>query len=245
MNIALVGYGVMGQNLVEAIGFIEELTIVGVVDKMSGLGVNSFDELTIQPSVIIDFSHPSYLPEMLEYAIKNKIALVIATTGYTATDIALIEDASNQIPIVYTANTSLGVNVLKKILRTISPLLSEDYDIEIVEKHHNQKLDAPSGTAKQFVNEILSVTNKDYDIVYGRQGNQKRSSNEIGVHSLRGGTVVGEHSIYFYGEDEVIEIKHQANSKQVFTKGAIKAALYVNEKENGLYSMSDVLFEGE
>ncbi len=245
MNIALVGYGVMGKKLVEAVGLEQELTIVGVVDKTSNLGVNSFNELSIQPEVIIDFSHPSYLSEMLEYAIMNNVALVIATTGYLDSDITLIKDASKHIPIVQTANTSLGVNVLKQILRTISPLLSEDYDIEIVEKHHNQKLDAPSGTAKQLVNEILNVTEKDYDVIYGRNGNHKRAQNEIGVHAVRGGTVVGEHSIYFYGEDEVIEIKHQAHSKRVFTKGAIKAAQYIYGKDNGLYSMSDVLFKGE
>lgn len=240
MNVVLVGYGAMGERIVDRIGTTGGLSLVGVIDKMSNLGLNSFDELKIVPEVIIDFSHPANLKAMLDYAVDNKVGLVIATTGYTEDEETEIKAASKLIPIVKTSNTSLGIQVLLKAIRTITPAL-EEYDIEVIEKHHNQKLDSPSGTANLILDE-LQDSRKNSDLVYGRKGNQKRSQSEIGVHAVRGGTISGEHTVLFAGPDELIEIKHTALSKEVFVSGALKAAIYITDKNPGLYSMQDVLF---
>ena len=239
MNIVVVGYGAMGIQLVEKIGTTTGYTLVGVVDKQSNLGVNSFADLKSVPDVIIDFSHPSYLNEMLDYACDNKVGLVIATTGFNAKELQEIKTASKLIPILQTSNTSLGVNLLLEVIKQITPVL-EEFDIEVIEKHHNKKIDSPSGTAKVLVEELLQNSNKTRT-VHGRNGFEKRESNEIGVHAVRGGTIPGEHTIIYAGEDEIIEIKHSALSKQVFVTGALKAADYITSADSGLYTMSNVL----
>lgn len=240
MNLVISGFGTMGNVLLEEITNTNGVKLVGIVDKIRKEGLPSFNDLTEQVHCIIDFSHPSMLEELLTYGIKHNIPLVLATTNYSETDILKIKEASESIPILQTGNTSLGVNILLELVKEAARKL-ENFDIEIVEKHHNKKIDAPSGTANMLLNEIQSI--KEVTPVYGRSGVSKRETNDITTHSIRGGSVVGEHSVQFYGEDEVIEIKHIAQSKKIFTKGAIKAAYFLQNKEPGFYQMKDVLGE--
>ncbi len=241
MKIVISGFGQMGNVLLDEIARNDQFELVGVVDPLGKFGQESFDLLETIPDVIIDFSHPNLLPSLLEYATENAIGLVIATTGLSSEDIERINIASTTIPILQTGNTSLGVNLLVELINKIVPVLDDQFDIEIIEKHHNQKIDAPSGTAKMFVDEIVQSRNQSSNVLYGREGVSKRNPEDITVHAVRGGTITGEHSIIFAGNDEVIEIKHQALSKTVFATGALKAASYINTKENGLFKMKDVL----
>ena len=240
MTIVVSGYGAVGKLLVDKINVSDDYQLIGIVDLLGNKGVSSFNDLSETPDVIIDFSHPKVLPSLLEYAEENSVSLVIATTGYGTNDINLIKDASKTIPILHTSNTSYGVNVLLSAIKSLTNQLYKDYDIEVIEKHHNQKVDAPSGTAKMIVDEINDVINPS-KVVYGRNGESKRVNNEIGVHSIRGGTIAGEHTVLFAGEDEIIEIKHTALSKSVFVNGALKAASYIKGKPAGYYNMNDVL----
>lgn len=235
MRVALVGYGTMGQ-VIEKKLLEKQHEVVGIVSI--GL-LSDLEEIKDHFDVIIDFSHPSYLDMILAYVKKHNAPLVVATTGYTPEQIAQIKETAKANPIVYTANFSLGVTVMEEVLRQIAPILEDSFDIEVIEKHHNKKVDAPSGTAKMLVN-ALNVDNK-YEEVHGRQGMRKRAK-EIGIHAVRGGSIVGEHSVIFAGEDEVLEIKHEAHSKHIFANGAIKAASFLVGKEAGLYNMNDVLF---
>jgi 4-hydroxy-tetrahydrodipicolinate reductase len=201
-------------------------------------------EMTEKPQVIIDFSHPSCLDGLLEYCLTNGTALVIATTGYTAEQIEEIHKAAEQIPLFFTFNMSLGINLLADLAKKAVKVLGGQYDIEIIEKHHNQKLDAPSGTAIMLADAINEEADKQYTYTYDRHSvRAKRGKNEIGMHSIRGGTIVGEHEIIFAGRDEVISLKHEAHSKQVFAVGSVNAAVFLAGKQPGLYAMSDLLKE--
>ena len=235
MQVALVGYGAMNK-LVE-----EELvnkghSISGIValDQLSNL-----DEITKPFDLIVDFSSPACLDMTLGYALKHKKALVIATTGYTDEQRKKIYEASKIVPICYTATFSLGVTVLKRVCAEVADILKNDFDMEIVEKHHNKKVDAPSGTALALLEAI--DPNNEFKHVFGRNGYSKRE-HEIGINAVRGGTIVGEHSVIFAGTDEVIEFKHEAFSKKIFAKGAVKAAEYILGKEPKIYTMEDILF---
>ncbi len=190
--------------------------------------------------VIIDFSHHLALDDVLSFAVNTNKPLVIATTGYNEEELLKIKEASKTIPIFHSSNMSLGVNVLLKLVKDASKLLN-DFDIEIVEKHHNKKVDAPSGTALMIADGIKSVlTNLEYN--YGRCGRSaKRSENELGIHAIRGGSIVGEHTVIFAGHDEVVEIKHSAQSKDIFAKGSISAAKYLVSQDPGYYNMDDML----
>lgn len=236
MRVALVGYGTMGQ-IVE-----KKLLEKGhVVSGIVSLGMcEDLEELNTEFDVIIDFSHPSFLPMILKYVKAHNTPLVVATTGYSEEEVAQIKECAKEHPIVYTANFSLGVTVFEEVLKQITPILKDTFDIEVIEKHHNKKVDAPSGTAKMLVEAI--DPEHEYDRVYGRSGVSKRQKNEISVHAIRGGTIVGEHSVIFAGEDEVFEIKHEAHSKNIFVNGAIRAAEFLVDKPAGLYIMHDVLF---
>lgn len=192
--------------------------------------------------VIIDFSHPSFLPKLLEFAKEHKIPAVIATTGMKAEQIEQIKEASKVVPIFFSANMSLGVNLIVELAKKAAAVLSDSFDIEIVEMHHNQKIDAPSGTALMIANGISSVLEQKPDYVYDRHSkHEKRSKNEIGIHSVRGGTIVGEHEVIFAGKDEIITLKHSAMSKQIFATGAVNAALFISGKASGLYDMGDLV----
>ena len=197
-----------------------------------------------KPQVIIDFSHPSSLDDLLSYCLANGTALVIATTGYNDEQIEKIHKAAEQIPVFFTFNMSLGINLLADLAKRAVKVLGGQFDIEIIEKHHNQKLDAPSGTAIMLADAINSELDKQYTYVYDRHSvRAKRSRTEIGMHSVRGGTIVGEHELIFAGRDEVISLKHEAHSKSVFAVGSVNAAVFLAKKSAGLYAMSDLLSE--
>ena len=199
-------------------------------------------ELPEKPDVIIDFSHPSALPDLLSYCTINNVPLVAATTGYTADEIATIKKTAEQIPIFFTFNMSLGINLLVELGKRAVNVLGGQYDIEIVEKHHNQKKDAPSGTAIMIAEALNGELNNKMKYVYDRHNVRKaREADEIGMHAIRGGTIVGEHDIIFAGHDEVITLSHSAGSKEVFANGSINAAIFLSGRESGLYDMSDLL----
>ena len=239
MRVAISGYGNMGTILLEEIANNDTFELVGVVDYLGNVGVSTFNDLTVIPDMIIDFSHPSVLNDLLSYCKATNCKAVLATTGYSVENLKLIKQTSKNIALLQTGNTSFGISLIQSVLSKVSSLLTE-FDVEVIEKHHNLKVDAPSGTAKML---IEAVATKDTQVIFGREGSSKRSKNEIGVHSLRGGTITGEHSVIFAGKDEVIEFKHQALSKRIFATGALKAATFLNKQEKGLYSMESVFEE--
>ncbi len=193
-----------------------------------------------KPDVIIDFSVPVATFNILEYASNNNIPLVIATTGFTSNEEKLIEKYSKKIPIFKSANMSYDIMIMKKIVSLLAPLL-KDTDIEIVETHHNRKIDSPSGTAKMLANTINNSLGNKLHIEYSRHDKkEKRDKNEIGINSIRGGNIVGEHVVQFFGEFETFEIKHTSYSRNVFAEGAIKAAEFILNKSSGLYNMEDM-----
>lgn len=201
---------------------------------------HKMSEIEETADVIIDFSHHSTIEDTLEYATKNKTPLVIATTGFNDEELNKIEEASKIIPIFHSYNMSLGVNVLVKLIKQAAKML-EGFDIEIVEKHHNLKVDSPSGTAVMIANSVKEIL-PNTEFIYGRHGrSEKRSSNEVGIHAIRGGTIVGEHTTIFAGHDEVIELKHTAQSKDIFAKGAIAAAKFLINQKPGYYNMDNML----
>ncbi len=202
----------------------------------------SCDEFDGKADVIIDFSHPSCTDSVISYAVKTKTPAVIATTGLAKEQISNLENCSKEVPLFFSANMSLGVNLIINLVSQASKLLQENFDIEIIEKHHNQKIDAPSGTALAIADAISNSVDFETEYVYDRHSvRKKRGAKEIGIHAVRGGNIVGEHSVIFAGTDEVVEIKHQATSKEVFAVGAVKAAKFLYNKPNGLYSMTDLI----
>lgn len=230
MEIIIHGTGAMGRLLKEIAESYEDIKITGFADELT-------DETG---DIIIDFSHYSRLDALLDYSKNKRIPLIVATTGYSNETMRKIEETVKEIPVLLSSNMSLGVNLLNDILERIVPVLYGNYDIEVVEKHHNKKVDSPSGTGKTLVETIERSCPEKMKEQYGREGNSKRERNEIGIHSLRGGTIVGEHSVLFCGEDEIIEIKHTAMSKKIFAMGALKAARFLVGKEAGLYTMKDI-----
>ena len=190
--------------------------------------------------VLIDFSHPDGIENIVTFSRAKKIPAVIATTGYSDEQFAKINDLSKKVPVLYSGNYSLGVILMERLVREAATILGTDFDIEIIEKHHHHKIDAPSGTAKMLLN--AANAQLDYHVIYGRAGMCKREEKEIAVHTIRGGSIVGEHEVLFAGADEILSIKHEALSKAIFAKGAIKGSEWLRGKEAGLYNMEDVLF---
>lgn len=238
MNIALIGYGKMGNWVRKVIDETQGLQFVGAVGSEEG-AVASLEEIEKPIDAIIDFSHPSNLSGNCAYCIKNQTPIVIATTGYSEEEIQEIYELGKTIPVVYTANFSLGVTVLNRVLKEIAPILKDSFDMELIEKHHNRKLDSPSGTAKMLLASINPTGEFEYE--HGREGSKKRGR-EIGVHAIRGGTIAGEHTVLFAGEDEVLEFTHIANSRKIFAQGAVKAVKFIKGKAPGVYGMEEVLF---
>ncbi|MDD5878262.1 MAG: 4-hydroxy-tetrahydrodipicolinate reductase [Clostridiales bacterium] len=245
LRVIISGYsGSMGKVLTKCANEDSELEIVCGASK-DDLDVpfktyQKMSDVEESADVIIDFSHHSTIDDTLSYAIKTKTPIVIATTGFNDEELTKIKKASNIIPIFHSSNMSLGVNVLVKLVKEAAKSLN-GFDIEIIEKHHNKKLDAPSGTAVMIANGVKEVL-PDSEYIYGRHGrSDKRSSNEIGIHAIRGGTIVGEHTTIFAGHDEVVEIKHSAQSKDIFAKGAIAAAKFLVKQEAGYYNMNNML----
>lgn len=202
---------------------------------------NPYD-VTEKIDCIIDFSHPSVFDTMLKYATEKKIPYIICTTGLSAEQKDAFVKASETAPIFYSANMSVGVNLLIELAKRAASVLEDNFDIEIIEKHHNQKIDAPSGTALAIADAISDTVSYNPNYVYDRHSvRQKRSKDEIGIHAVRGGSIVGEHSVIYAGCDEVIELKHSATSKEVFAVGAVRAARFMADKTVGLYNMKDVI----
>ncbi len=244
-NVILNGcFGRMGKVITELAQKSDTLNICAGVDAF-GSGNAQFpvykqiSDVKEKADVIIDFSNPSALDNLLTYAIGTKTPLVLATTGFSKQQIEEIESAAKQIPIFFTFNMSLGINLLTALSKKAALVLGSDFDIEIVEKHHNQKLDAPSGTAIMLANSINQVYGDALQYEYDRHSKRMaRPKNEIGIHSVRGGTIVGEHEVIFAGKDEVITLSHSASSRDVFACGAVRAALYITDKAAGLYDMN-------
>lgn len=204
--------------------------------------VDDFSKFEGKADAVIDFSHPSCLESVVDYCKKTGTSLVMATTGLSEEQIEEIKQLSNDVAVFKTANLSLGVNLLVELVKKAAKILEGDFDIEIIEKHHNQKVDAPSGTALMIADAITDVLNDKPEYVYDRHAiRKKRSKDEIGIHAVRGGTIVGEHDVLFAGNDEIIEIKHTAMSKEVFAVGAIRAAKYIADKKPGMYTMQDMI----
>lgn len=239
--------GKMGEVLQDLIKEKNNMKIVAGLDtRASGLEdfptYKNFNEITEDIDIIIDFSNRVILNDLINYAIKNNVATVLATTGYIKEDEDLILKASAKIPIFRSQNMSYGINVVCKILEKAVKLLEDDFDIEIVESHHNLKKDSPSGTAKLLLNVIKEELSEEPYVNYGREGGDtKRKDNEIGIHAIRGGTISGEHTIVFAGIDENLEIKHTALSKKIFANGAIKAGEFLANCKPGYYNMNDII----
>lgn len=235
----------MGRAIEEMCKNSDRYTIVAGLDVNLGIPhgfptVSSVDELDCKADALIDFSHHSAAKKLCEYAVKTNTPVIFCTTGYTDEELEIIKEASRKVAVFRSGNMSLGINLLIELSKKAAEIL-EGFDIEIIEQHHNQKLDAPSGTALMIADGIKSVR-EDSEYVYDRtQVRQKRACNEIGIHAVRGGSIVGEHEVLFAGRNENITLRHSAMSREVFADGALKAAEYIKGKSAGMYNMSNVL----
>ena len=223
------------ENLVLKCGFDKNITgefAFPVYDKI--------ENIVEKPDVIIDFSIPVATLTILQYAISNHVPIVIATTGFTNEEELIIKEASKKIPIFKSANMSYDIMIMKKLVQWLAPLL-KNTDIEITETHHNRKIDSPSGTAQMLADSINKSLGNSLYYEYNRHDkHEKRNKNEIGINSIRGENIVGEHTVQFFGEYETFEIKHTSYSRNLFAEGALKAADFIVTKSNGLYNMEDM-----
>ena len=239
--------GKMGKVIASIIEGRDDCETVAGIDKFGEKYADfpvykDINEMTEKPDVIIDFSNPSALDGLLGYCFANNTALILATTGFSDEETARIKKASEQIPLFFSFNMSLGINLLADLARRAVAVLGGQYDIEILEKHHNRKIDAPSGTAIMLANAVNEASDEKYEYVYDRHSRrERRNEKEIGISSVRGGTIVGEHEIIFAGRDEVITLSHSAASKEVFAVGAVNAAVFIHGRGAGLYDMSSLI----
>ncbi len=251
MNILIYGIGgTMGSVVYSRLKEEADLTACCGVDKfLSGKEDSRFDipiyancqQVTENIDCIIDFSNHSCVYDYIPYATKNAIPCVVATTGFDSKEQSLIDEASKIIPIFQTGNMSLGINIIEQLIKVATTLVGNKSDIEIIEMHHNRKIDAPSGTAKMLANAIKEIS-PNKKLVYGREGiTGKRNQDEIGIHSIRGGSLVGKHDVLFILNDEVITISHESQDKTIFASGSIDAARFILTKKNGIYNMQDLL----
>lgn len=240
--------GKMGANVMNVIKDTPGAEVVAGVDKFadpSAFSVpvyKSAQDVKEDVDVLIDFSRADALDDILSFALARKCPLVLATTGYSEDQNKQIQLASRDIAVFKASNFSLGINLLISLVRKAAAILGTSYDVEIIEQHHNMKVDAPSGTAATIAQELAKEYEGGKEFVYGRhETNKRRSMDEIGIHSIRGGTVVGKHDVLFMGKDEVITISHEAQSRTVFANGAVRAAMFVADKKSGMWSMSDMI----
>ncbi len=240
--------GHMGQTITKIIADEDGVEIVAGVDPFDD-GRNAYPvyktiaECDVEADVIIDFSNAKAIDGLLDYCESKKVPVVLCTTGLSEEQIARASEVSKSVAVLRSANMSLGINTLLDLLKKATAVFSEaGFDVEIVEKHHNQKLDAPSGTALALADAVNEVLNNEYEYVYDRsQVRRKREKKEIGISAVRGGTIVGDHDVIFAGQDEVITFSHTAYSKAVFGKGAVEAAKFLAGKPAGMYDMQDVI----
>lgn len=239
--------GKMGRVIRDIVSKRDDCEIVAGVDlntESDGLFpiYPAISQVTEKADAIIDFSNPVLLDDLISYSKETGTPLVIATTGYNDEQKKKIADASSQIPVFFTYNMSMGINLLANLAKKAVEILGDEFDIEIVEKHHNQKIDAPSGTALMLADAICEEIDKPMKYEYDRHSKrEKRTKNEIGLHAIRGGTIVGEHDIIFAGRDEIITLSHSARSKEIFAVGAVNAAVYMAGKPAGLYDMKELI----
>ena len=248
MKVLISGYcGHMGQILAKMVREDNDLTLVAGVDKsISDNKINcsepvfaSFSEVNVDVDIVVDFSHHSLTKDLIDFAKSKNLPLVIATTGQSEDEKSLINEASKSIPVFFAANYSIGIAVLIKEAKNIAKIM-KDADIEIIETHHNRKLDAPSGTALKIA-EGLKEVRTDSNLVLGRSDNKKREKNDIGINAIRLGNVVGIHEVLISTEHECLSIKHEAYDRGLFAEGAINAVKFMNGKKAGLYGMNDML----
>ena len=240
--------GRMGHVIVDLCKDDQDIQVVAGVDAF---GENTYDfpvfkslsECNVDADVIVDFSNASVVDGLLDYCTDKNIPVVLCSTGLSPEQLDKVKEASAKVAVLKSANMSVGVNALIKVLKEVSPLFAAaGFDIEIVEKHHNQKLDAPSGTAIALADSINESLNNEYEYVNDRSTRrEKRPVKEIGISAVRGGTIVGDHDVIFAGHDEVVTLSHRAYSRAIFGKGAIQAAKFLAGKSAGMYDMSDVL----
>ncbi len=240
--------GKMGQVITGIIQQEEQMMIVAGVDRFTGIKndypvFESIGECNVEADVVIDFSNAAAVEGVLDYCSKNQVPVVLCTTGLSKEQLNKVNAASEKTAVLKSANMSMGINLLLELLKDAAKVLGPaGYDIELVERHHNQKVDAPSGTALALVDSVNEALDNEYRYVYDRsQTREKREKKEIGISAVRGGTIVGDHEVIFAGEDEVIEFRHTAYSKAVFAKGAVEAAKFLAGKPAGMYDMSDVI----
>jgi len=240
--------GKMGQVITGIAAGDEQVEIVAGIDVYDGIQnpypvFADIKDCTVEADVIIDFSTAKAVDGLLDYVEEKRIPVVLCTTGLSESQLNRVSEVAGKAAVLKSANMSLGINTIMKLLQQAVQVFGPaGYDVEIVEKHHNQKLDAPSGTAIALADSMNEVMDHQYEYIYDRsQRRQKRDAKELGISAVRGGTIVGEHEVIFAGTDEVIEIKHTAYSKAVFAKGAVEAAKYLAGKPAGLYNMSDVI----
>ncbi len=242
-------FGHMGRNVYDLAKEDPDIECAGGVDlregDVDGVPVHAgFDGVKEKADIVIDFSSAANLDNVLHYAKKTGAGVVLATTGYTPAQIEEITQAAKHTAVFRTANLSIGINLLQKLVAEAAAFLGDAFDAEIIEKHHNLKKDAPSGTALMLADSINQACGNQKEYVYGREGIVgARKKQELGIHAVRGGTIVGEHEVMFAGEDEIITISHSARSKRVFAAGALRAAKFLKGKPAGLYDMKDVLSE--
>ena len=255
IRVIITGFmGKMGQAVLTAVqGRSQEFTAVAGVDPMfDGSAVyplpvyKSIYDVKEEADAVIDFSRPEAIRSILPYCEKNGLFAIIGTTALTEEDRAFMDSYALSVPIFNSGNMSLGVNMQLQLVKKAAQTLGLAFEPEIVEKHHHTKVDAPSGTALMLADAISSQYPENIKYMYGRYTRTERRRNaEMGIHSVRGGTVVGEHECYFMGTDEVLEINHRAYSKQIFAQGALRAALFMADKQPGLYSMQDIVLEND
>ena len=240
--------GKMGQVISGLVKEDDVIEIVAGIDKFTGIEnpypvFTSLAECDVQADVVIDFSNAAAVDELLDVCVEKTLPVVLCTTGLSEEQLQKVEEASKKVAVLRSANMSLGINTLMKLLKDAANVFAPaGYDIEIVEKHHNQKVDAPSGTAIALADSINEARGGEYEYVYDRsQVRKKRDKKELGISAVRGGTIVGEHEVIFAGIDEVIEFKHTAYSRSVFGKGAVEEAKFLAGKPAGMYDMADVI----
>ncbi len=251
INILLSGCnGKMGQVITRLSDNFPELKIAAGFDINDNINnpypvFTSLTDCNVAVDVIIDFSNPKAFSPLVEFAQEKHLPLVLATTGLSTEQVTVLKTSvARRIPVFFSANMSLGVNLIIDLVKKAAKVLEGQYDIEIVEKHHNQKIDAPSGTALAIADAINASLDEKCEYMYDRHSRRKkRSKQEIGIHAVRGGTIVGDHSVIFAGNDEIIEINHTALSKEIFAVGALKASIFLAPKAPGLYSMSELISE--
>ena len=240
--------GKMGRMITEIAKQDQDVEIVAGVDKYTAVAneypvFETISECDVDADAVIDFSNAGAVDELLDYCVEKKLPVVLCTTGLSEEQLARVKEVSEKIAVLKSANMSMGINLLLKLLKDAAKVLAPaGYDMELVEKHHNQKLDAPSGTALALADSINEAMGNEYEYVYDRsQVRKKRDAKEIGISAVRAGTIVGEHEVIFAGTDEVIEFKHTAYSRSLFAKGAVEAGKFLAGQAAGMYDMGDVI----